>query len=327
MKLVTLRSANGVVVRLADWGATLLGIDWPHAAGTVRVVLGPGDPERELARFPAAGAILGRFANRIAGARFDLDGTTVALVANEGRNQLHGGAAGFAHRGWTLDQGDDRSARFRLTSPDGDQGYPGTLDVSVTYALSDEGELSIAYEATTDRATPINLTHHAYFNLAGGGDVLGHELWLDADGYLPIDREKIPTGEIAPVDGTPFDFREPRTIGDRIAALEPWPGGYDHCMVLRADRDPRVPAARLRHVESGRTLEVITDQPGIQLYTGNHLHDLAGAGGVRFPKHGGVCLETQHFPDSVHHPEFPPVILRPGERFASRTVLRPLGAA
>jgi aldose 1-epimerase len=318
---VTIRNSNGMVARLADWGATLLGIEWPGASGPVSMVLGPVDPGRELATFPAAGATVGRYANRIRGARFDLDGTTFALVANEGANQLHGGPGGFAHRAWTHDAGDDRSARFRLTSPDGDQGYPGTLDVSVTYGLSDD-ELTIAYEATSDRATPINLTNHAYFNLAGAGDALGHELWIDAAHVLPIDREKIPTGEIAPVAGTPFDFRSPRRIGERIAALEAWPGGYDHCMVLRDDRDLRGPVARLRHVESGRTLEIVTDQPGIQLYTGNHFQDLACAGGVRFPRHGGVCLETQHFPDSVHHPEFPPVILRPGERFSSVTVLR-----
>jgi aldose 1-epimerase len=207
-------------------------------------------------------------------------------------------------------------------SPDGDQGYPGRLEVTVTYAWSDAGELRIDYEAVTDRATPINLTNHAYFNLAGDGDVLGHELWMDADRWLPIDRAIVPTGTIARVDDTAFDFRTPRRLDWRLSDLLPEPGGYDHCLVFREGRDPAVPCVRLREPRSGRALEVITDQPGVQLYSGNHFDDLSCAGGVRFPRHGGLCLETQHFPDSVHHPDGPSVVLRPGERFASATTFR-----
>jgi aldose 1-epimerase len=325
VRTLTLRNTRGTAATLADWGATLVALELRDGDHPVDVVLGPQDVAGGLPTFPAAGSIVGRFANRIAGAEFTIDGASYRLVPNEGRNQLHGGPGGFAHREWSRDSepgGDGRAASFRLVSEDGDQGYPGRLEVSATYALGMADELAITYQARSDRATPINLTHHAYFNLAGAGDVLGHELWIDADRYLPIDHEKIPTGEIASVEGTPFDFRNPSPIGARIGELAGWPGGYDHCLIFRAGRDPHGPRARLRHPESGRVLEIVTDQPGIQLYSGNHFDDLAGGGGVHYPRHGGVALETQHFPDSVHHPEFPPVILRPGEVFASTTILR-----
>jgi len=324
MTSTTLRNGRGSVARIADWGATLVALELSDTGAPVRIVLGPADLA-ELPGFRAAGAIVGRVANRIAGSQFVLNGVTYDLPANDGRHQLHGGARGFAHVPWRFDAARSRegqSACFRLVSPDGDQGYPGRLEVAVTYTLFEDDALAIEYEAVTDRATPINLTNHAYFNLAGRGDVLGHELWMDADRYLPIDREIIPTGEIAEVRGTVFDFRAPRTLGARIADLDPEPGGYDHCLVFRAPRDPGEPCIRLTHPASGRSLEVVTDQPGVQLYSGNHLRDLACAGGVRFPRFGGVCLETQHFPDSVHHASFPSTILSPGESFRSRTVYR-----
>lgn len=323
--VTTLRNGRGAVLRIAGWGATLVSLELAGEGERVGIVLGPADVERDLPSFRAAAATVGRVANRIAGSRFELNGVAYDLPANDGRHHLHGGPRGFAHVPWTFDAERSRagqSASFRLVSADGDQGYPGRLEVSVTYTLDEEDGLAIDYVAATDRATPINLTNHAYFNLAGRGDVLGHELWMDADRYLPIDREIIPTGEIRSVNGTPFDFRVPRLIGARIADLEPEPGGYDHCLVLRAERDPLAACIRLTHRPSGRTLEVVTDQPGVQLYTGNHLRDLASTGGVRFPRFGGVCLETQHFPDSVHHPSFPSTILSPGETFRSRTVYR-----
>ena len=323
MREVELVNARGTIVRLADHGATLLGISLTGAAGPREIVLGPPSLA-ELPGFPAAGATIGRVANRIAGARFTLDGVDYDLPANDGPNHLHGGPGGFGHLEWRVDvpAGDTpRSARFTLVSPDGDQGYPGRLTANVTFALDDEDRLAIDYAATTTRPTPVNLTSHAYFDLAGRGSILEHELWLDADRWLPIDRAILPTGEIASVEGTPFDFREPRVIGERIGALEPDPGGYDHCLVFRRDRDPALPCVRLRDPESGRMLEIVTDRPGVQLYTGNLLPEGVARGGRRFSRHGAVCLETQLFPDALHHPEFPDIVLRPEEPFASTTVL------
>jgi aldose 1-epimerase len=266
---------------------------------------------------------VGRVANRIAGSRFTLDGFTHVLPANEGRHHLHGGPGGFAHRAWTHDAaaGDDgRSACFRLVSDDGDQGYPGRLEVAVTYTLDDADAFTIRYDAATDRATPLNLTNHAYFNLAGRGDVLGHELWLDADRWLPIDADLIPTGEIASVTGTPLDFREPRRIGERIAELGPPTDGYDQCLAFRSGRDVEAPCIRLQG-PNRRTLEILTTEPAVQLYSANRLRDAPCRGGVRFGRHGAVCLETQGFPDAVHHPRFPSIVLRPPERWTSTTVL------
>jgi len=327
VRLYTLRNGRGLVVRVTDYGATLVGIESPDRAGHIaQVVLGAGEFEPYVTGFPCAGATVGRVANRIAGAAFELDGATHRLDANEGPNSLHGGRNGFAHRLWRYEPcshgTDETCARFRLTSRDGDGGYPGTVDVTVTFALRDDDELRIHYEAVTDRATPINLTNHAYFNLGGAGDVLDHELWADADAYTPIDSALLPTGATAPVADTPFDFRTPRRIGERIAALEPATGGYDHNLVLRASRDAGRACLRLSHPASGRVLEVRTTEPGVQLYTGNHFDHADCWGGVRFPRHGGVCLETQHYPDSVHHPEWPSVVLRPGTTLRSTTVLR-----
>jgi len=325
VRLYTLRNSRGLVVRVSDWGATLVTVEAPDRTGRVaHVVLGSGDFDCYLEDFPA-GATVGRFANRIAGAEFTLDGTTYRLAANNGRNALHGGTRGFAHRLWRhescSDGGDATCARFLYRSADGEEGYPGTLDVCVTYSVSEANELRIDYEATTDRPTVVNLTNHAYFNLAGAGDVLDHELWIDADHYLPVDGELIPTGAIDGVGATPFDFRTPRRIGSRILDLVPATGGYDHNFVLRESLGPRDPCIRLAHAASGRVLEVRTTQPGVQLYTGNHFEHVECWGGMRFPRHGGVCLETQHFPDSVHHADFPSVVLRPGERFTSSTAL------
>jgi aldose 1-epimerase len=324
MQEIRLGNAHGPTVRLAECGATLAGFALCGARGTAQVVLGPAEIG-ELPDFPAAGATIGRVANRIAGASFELDGIRYALPANDGANHLHGGPGGFGRIPWQLaaPAGErPRSARFTLVSPDGDQGYPGRLAVDVTFTLGEDDDLTIAYAATTGRPTPVNLTNHAYFNLAGSGDVLDHELWIDADRWLPIDRERIPTGEIAGVAGTPFDFRSPERIGARIAALVPVPGGYDHCLVFRAGRDPSRPCVRLGDPSSGRSLEIVTDQPAVQVYTGNLLRDVRTADGTRFGRHGAVCLETQHFPDAVHHPAFPDVVLRPEQTYASVTTLR-----
>lgn len=313
--VVTLVNAHGTRVELSDLGATITRFS---PAGAPSIVLGP---EHGLEGFAAAAAVVGRVANRIAQSRFTLDGVVHRLPANEGRHHLHGGPGGFAHRRWEYDEAasqPEHSACFRLVSADGDQGYPGRLDVSVAYALDESDTLTMVWRSHSDRQTPVNLTNHAYFNLSGHGDVLDHELWIDADRWLPIDHELIPTGEIASVGGTPLDFREPRRIGERIAMLGAPTDGYDHCLVFRAGRDPRVPCIRLR-APNGRTLAITTTEPSVQLYTANRLPEVVCAGAVRFGRRGAVCLETQGFPDAVNHPAFPSLILRPGEERTSTT--------
>jgi aldose 1-epimerase len=274
-------------------------------------VLGADTLEAYLKGFGGAAAVIGRVANRIAKARFTLDGVEYKLAANSGSNHIHGGRVGFARVVWqarALPARDDAaSAQFTYVSRDGEEGYPGTLTVRVTYTLTDANELRLEYEATTDKATPVNLTNHAYFNLAGFGDVLDHELWLAADRYTPADGELIPTGEIASVKGTPLDFTTSTRVGARIEQLKPRPNGYDHNYVINGGGQSLVLAARVTEPRSGRVMEMRTTEPGVQLYTGNHL------------QHRGLCLETQHYPDSVNQPQFPSTILRPGQTFRSTT--------
>jgi aldose 1-epimerase len=293
------------------------------------VALGFDNLNQYVTGNPFFGAIAGRVANRVAGARFSLDGKEYTLAANNGRHHIHGGAKGFDKVLWkgrvcTPKPGQSAVA-FEYVSREGEEGYPGTLSVRVTYTLTDDNELRIDYEATTDRATPVNLTNHSYFNLAGAGrgDVLGHELTLRAARYTPSDADLIPTGAIEPVAGTPLDFTQPARIGARIAQLKPKPGGYDHNYVLDAGGGALALAARVVEPVSGRTMEVLTTEPGVQLYTGNHLNErIVGPGGVKFGPHSGFCLETQHFPDSINQPTFPSTVLRPGERYRSTTVFR-----
>jgi aldose 1-epimerase len=312
VKLFTLRNAKGMSVKVMTYGAIITEIKVPDRHGALtNVVLGAGDFDSYRKGFPASAAVIGRFANRIAKARFTLDGVEYKLAANNGPNHLHGGPKGFAQVVWqseALPAGqNDAAVRFTYLSRDGEEGYPGNLAVKVTYTLTDDNALRIDYEATTDKTTPVNLTNHAYFNLAGSGDVLDHELWLAAERYTPADDQLIPTGEIASVKGTPLDFTTPTRIGARIDQLKPKPGGYDHNFVLNSDGKSLVLAARVSEPKSGRAMEVRTTEPGVQLYTGNHL------------KHGGFCLETQHYPDSVNRPNFPSPILRPGQSFKSTT--------
>jgi aldose 1-epimerase len=266
-------------------------------------------------------------ANRIANARFTLDGKVYELASNFGKHHIHGGRAGFHKRLWQvhpLAPQDDRSAvEFTYLSVDGEEGYPGNLELKVTYTLTDDNELRLDYEATTDKPTPVNVTNHSYFNLAGSGDVLDHVLEIAADRYTVADDNLIPTGEIAPVANTPLDFTEPTTIGARIDALRPRPNGYDHNYVLHETDGQLAFAARAAEPTTGRVMEAWTTEPGMQLYTANSFNGrMTGTGGVVYPRHAGFCLETQHYPDSINQPEFPSVVLRPGETFRSTTSFR-----
>ena len=321
----TLRNDRGTLAKIMSYGATITELQVPDRSGArTNVVLGADTLDQYLKGFPASAAVIGRVANRIAKARFTLDGVEYKLAANSGPNHIHGGNRGFARVIWraqALPAGPHEAAvQFTYLSKDGEEGYPGNLTVKVTYTLSDDNELRIDYEATTDRATPVNLTNHAYFNLAGFGNVLDHELWLAATRYTLADDQLIPTGEIAAVAGTPLDFTTPTRIGARIEELKPRLNGYDHNFVLNSGGTSLALAARATDPKSGRVMEMRTTEPGVQLYTGNHLNGKqAGVGGVAYPKYGGFCLETQHYPDSVHHPEFPSTILRPGQVFKSTT--------
>ena len=309
VKIFTLRNAKGMSAQVISYGAILTELQVPDRRGlSTNVVLGSQSWDEYLQGFRAPAAIIGRVANRIGGARFALDGIQYKLSANNGSNHLHGPFGKSVWEGKALPPARREAAvQFSYFSNDGEDGMPGNLTAKVTYTLTDRNELRLDYEAVTDKPTPINLTSHAYFNLAGHGDVLNHELWLGAAHYTPTDDGQIPTGEIATVKGTPFDFTKSTPIGARIALLKPQPGGYDHNLVL--DRPGlRSLAARVREPLSGRVLEVRTTEPGIQLFTANRLN------------HPAFCLETQHYPDSVNHPNFPSIILRPGNTFRSTTV-------
>lgn len=309
----TLDNGAGMRVQVMEYGATITAIHVPDRTGrTANVVLGSDSLDDYLAGKVAAASVIGRFANRIAGARFTLDGATYELAANNGPHHIHGGPGGFAKQLWEgealPDTADSAAVRFAYRSPDGAEGYPGNLVATVTCTLTTRGELHLRYSATTDKPTVVNLTNHAYFNLAGAGDTLNHELWLAAEHYTPADEGLIPTGSIASVVGTPLDFLEATRIGARIEQLRPALRGYDHNFVLGGVTSrPRL-IARLRDPRSGRTMEVLTTEPGVQLYTGNHV------------QHRGVCLETQHYPDSPNQPSFPSCVVRPDAPFRSETV-------
>jgi len=328
--LFTLTNANGLVAKLTDFGATLVEMHVPgRDGGLADVVLGfddvagyEGDGNQYF------GCIAGRVANRIARGSFELDGATYQLATNNDPNHLHGGDKGFGQRVWSA----TRSARegavgvaFTYVSPAGEEGYPGELASEVTYWLTDDDELIVEYRATTDAATPVNLTNHAYWNLGGHGSatVLDHELQVDAARYTPSDATLIPTGELAPVAGTPLDFTSPRRIGERVGELGDQPGdGYDHNYVLDGQAGSLRRACRLSHAASGRVLEVLTTEPGLQVYCGNFLSGQPGKGGLTYAHRSGLCLETQHFPDSINQPDFPSTVLRPGETYATLTIHR-----
>ena len=333
VEIFTMVNTTGVEIKAISYGGTIISLKTPDRTGTLGdIVLGFDELQPYLDGTPYFGAIIGRYGNRIGGAQFDLDGATFTLVANDGPNHLHGGIQGFDKVVWqgeTFRNESGVGVVFRYTSSDREEGYPGTLQVRVTYTLTDANELVVDYLATTDKATPVNLTQHSYFNLAGqgSGDILGHELLLAADAYTPVGETLIPTGELAPVEGTPFDFRTPHTIGERIGAehqqLE-FGGGYDHNWVLNGTpADGMTLAARVFEPTTGRTMEILTTEPGIQFYSGNFLDGtLTGKDGAVYRHRNGFCLETQHYPDAPNKPAFPSTILRPGEEYRTTTVFR-----
>lgn len=330
VELFTLTNDSGAEILLTNYGGIITSIRVPDRDGKLGdVTLGYDSLDGYLKNSPYLGAIVGRYANRIGNAQFTLDGRTYKLAANNGPNTLHGGIKGFDKVAWRADPFQRENASgivFTHTSPDGDEGFPGALAMRVTYTWTDRNELAFDFNATTDKATVINLTQHAYFNLAGegSGDVLAHELTINADRYTPVDATLIPLGELASVADTPFDFRARTPIGRRIDADHPQirlGNGYDHNYVVNRKGGELVLAARVEEPKTGRVMEVHTTEPGMQLYTGNFLDgSIIGKSERAYARRSGFCLETQHYPDSPNKPSFPTTTLRPGEEYRSRTV-------
>jgi aldose 1-epimerase len=330
VELYELTNAAGMKVKIMTYGGIITELHTPDRTGKLGdVVLGFDDLAGYVAGHPYFGAIVGRVANRIARGEFALDGKEYKLAVNNGPNALHGGLNGFDKVVWKAKalqvQPEASAVQLYYRSPAGEEGYPGNLDATVTYTLTEDNMVLIDYRATADKPTAINLTNHSYFNLAGpaSGDVLGHEMMIAADRYTPVDDTLIPTGKIDAVRGTPMDFTTPTAIGARIGQLKGEPGGYDHNYVLRREGKSFAKAVRVYEPMSGRVMEMWTTEPGVQFYSGNFLDGkIKGKGGVVYRKHQGICLEAQHFPDSVHHPNFPSVILRPGETYTQATGYR-----
>ncbi len=321
-----LTNAQGLSAKVIDYGAILVSLEVPDRDGKPGdIALGFDDLDSYLKRNPLFGATVGRYANRIEGARFTIDGVEHKLTANSGTNHIHGGRAGrfdkVVWKGQSFRNDQETGVRFTYLSPDGNEGFPGNLNCTVTYVLTNRDELRISYEATTDKPTIVNLTNHSYFNLAGAGsrDVLDHEMLINADYYTPADKALIPTGEIHSVEGTPLDFTEPMTIGARIEQLTQT-RGYDHNYVLKNSDGSLVLAARVYEPTSGRVMAVHTTEPGVQLYTANGMKGIKGKDGKIYDRHHGFCLETQHFPDSPNKPHFPSTVLRPGRKYRTMTV-------
>jgi aldose 1-epimerase len=320
----TISNDNGITASLINLGAILTSLKFPDRDGkTEEVTLGFDTLEGYISDIWFFGSTIGRYANRIANGKFSLDGVEYQLARNSPPSHLHGGNTGFNKVVWrpeTHVNSDSIGVVFSYLSANGEEGYPGNLSIKVTYTLNNQNELTIAYLAETDKATPINLTNHTYWNLkgTGSGNVLDHELTLNADHYLPTDDDRIPTGEIKSVHHTPMDFTRPIKIGARIDQIKG--GGYNHCYVLNKEGDPLGLAARVHEPKSGRLIEIYTTEPGIQFYTGHFLYNYKGAGGILFNKYDGFCLEAQHFPNSVNQPRFPSTILRPGEIYRQTTI-------
>jgi aldose 1-epimerase len=326
VELYTLTNRNGLEARIATYGGTLQALRTPDRDGVFAdVVLGFDTLAPYLGDHPYFGSLIGRYANRIRGGAFTLDGVQYRLPCNDGENHLHGGPRGFHTVVWQAlaCDGENASLALRYCSPDGEQGYPGQLDVEVRYTLTDANALVLDYSAGADAPTILNLTNHAYFNLAGAGTIHDHVLTLAAERYLPVDSSLVPTGELRAVRGTPFDFTQPMPIGGRLTADDEQlrhASGYDHNWVLEKNGGAETYAAEVYDPSSGRRMSVHTTQPGVQIYSGNFLDGtMRGKNGVPYDKHAGFCLETQHFPDSPNQPAFPSTVLRPGEVYRERT--------
>jgi aldose 1-epimerase len=331
-KLYTLTNTNGVKLVLSNLGGTIIKCLVPDRNGVFNdVILGSNNPADYLGNCKYLGALIGRYGNRIANGKFSLEGKNYTLAQNNGPNSLHGGINGFNAAVWeaTLVDDDEPAIKFSYVSKDDEEGFPGNLNVTVIYTLTNDNGIKIEYTATTDQTTIINMTNHAYFNLAGegNGDILNHELTLNADRFLPVDKTLIPTGELKSVAGSPFDFSKPHLIGERINDKTNeqivFGGGYDHCWVFTDSTNALKSVASVIEKQSGRTLEVLTTEPGIQFYTGNFLNGSAtGKSGSKYTSRTGFCLETQHFPDSPNQPAFPTTTLKPGETYKTTTIYK-----
>jgi aldose 1-epimerase len=332
VKLFTLKNANGMEVAISDLGGTIIKWTAPDKEGKFEdITLGSNNPEDYLSNTKYLGALIGRFGNRIAKGKFSLDGKEYTLAINNGPNSLHGGLNGFNAAIWNATPIDGAEPALKLTylSKDGEEGYPGNLNVEVVYSLKNDNSLSIDYKATTDKSTVVNLTNHAYFNLKGegNGDITDHEITINADKFLPTDAGLIPTGELKPVKGTPFDFTTAHLIGERINDSTDndikLGGGYDHCWVFTDQSNKLKSIANVLEPVSGRTIEVFTTEPAVQFYTGNFLNGKAtGKSGKKYEFRYGFCLETQHFPDAPNQSAFPSTVLKPGETYTSTTVYK-----
>lgn len=331
VELYTLRNSRAVEARITTYGGIVTALKTPDKNGKFTdIVLGYDNLDGYVRNSPYFGAVIGRYGNRIAKARFTLDGHACTLAANNGANHLHGGNRGFDKVVWHVETAEvsehGPQLRLRYLSKDGEEGYPGNLSVSTTYTVTSDSALQVEFEARTDKPTVCNLTHHSYFNLRGSGDVLGHLVHINADQYTPVDSELIPTGELRNVAGTPFDFRRPTAIGTRIHSDDEQivlAGGYDHNWVLNKPAGQPGLAARVQEPTTGRVLEVFTNQPGMQFYTGNFLDGaITGKSGWTYQRRHGFCMEPQGFPDAPNHPAFPSTGLKPGEIYRHTIVYR-----
>ena len=326
VELYALRNSKGAEARIMNYGGVLVSLKVPDRTGAFGdVVAGLDSFQDYLKPPPYFGAIIGRYGNRIGNARFTLNGVEYNLSKNDGQNSLHGGARGFDKRLWQATPLSPQNIELKYRSADGEEGYPGNLNVTVKYTLTDANELRIDYSAVTDKDTVVNLTNHSYFNLAGEGDVLAHEVMINADRFTPVDKGLIPTGELKDVTGTPFDFRAATPIGKRIEQNDQqlsFAGGYDHNWALNRSGNGLETAAKVSDPKSGRVMEVLTTQPGLQFYTGNFLDGTLKGKGRTYTRRSAFCMETQHFPDSPNKPGFPSTVLRPGSVYESTTVYR-----
>lgn len=329
MELFTLKNANGLVAQITNYGGKVVNLWTPDKNGDFADIVTGYETSAEYLNTTEIyyGTLIGRYGNRIAKGQFTLNDSVYTLAQNNGENHLHGGIKGFNNVVWDAKKLDGQTLELKYLSVDGEEGYPGNLNVKVVYTLTNDNELKIEYWATTDKPTPVNFTHHSFFNLkgAGNGDINDHIMMINADGFTPVDSTLIPTGEIAPVEGTPFDFRTPTAIGARIAEDNQqlkFGGGYDHNWVINKAETGLNYAAKVVEPASGRTMEVLTNEPGIQFYGGNFMTGNDTGKGKTFAYRGAFCLETQHFPDSPNKPQFPSTILNPGEEYYSVCVYK-----